>query len=187
MNFQNLLALFGIGSMVAGTITSTVSAHREAKAERQAAEYQAAVANNNAQLAEWEAQDALFRGGKEEQRHRLNVAALKGTQRATMASRGIVMSEGSPLRILTDTDFMGELDARVIRMNAEREAWSRRNQAQQYQDDAAWMRASGRSRSPTAAAATTLLSGATAVASRWYNYSGTVDPLWAGDAGYSAR
>lgn len=165
-----LLSTFGMVAGVAGTLTSTYGAFKGAKAEQQAARYQETTSRNNAQLAEWEAQDALERGAEAEQRHRLKVAAFKGSQRANIASRGIALDEGSPLRLLTDTDFLGELDAQMIRSNAEKEAYTRRTEAQQYTSDAEFARYSRKSISPTARAGATLLTGAGTVADKWLQY-----------------
>lgn len=170
LNFANLLALVGVGTSIAGTLTSTYGAFKQSKADQQAARWNAHVADNNATLAEWEAQDALDRGEDAAQRHQLKVAGLKGTQRARIAANGIALSEGSPLRILTDTDFLGELDAQVIRANAGREAYSATTKAQQYRDDSAMLNYQADSNSPLLAGATTLLTGATSVASKWYAY-----------------
>lgn len=169
-NVSNILAALGVGSMAVGALTGSVSAYRGAKADRQAARWQADVQRNNAQIAEWEARDALERGADEVQRHQLKVADLKSTQRASFASRGILLSEGSPLRILTDTDFLGELDANVIRRNAAREATSHRNRAATATSNAELLDYQADEINPLMAGTTALLNGVTSVASKWYAY-----------------
>ena len=163
-----LLAVGSLTATVAGGLTSASGAYNEAKANRQSLEYQAAVDRNNAQLMDWEAQDATARGEKSVQKHQLDTAALKGTQRATIASRGIDLSEGTPARILTDTDFLGALDNETIRSNAGREAWGYRAQGQNYNDRARSAGYGARSIRPGLAGATALLDGVSTVASKWY-------------------
>jgi hypothetical protein len=159
----------GTGLQVAGLVSGALGASRQSEATQQAYNYQAAVNKNNAQVAEWQAQDALQRGTKAEQAQRLKVAQLKSSQRAGFAARGVALDEGSPLAILQDTDMMGEMDALTIRDNAEKEAWGARMQGANYSSDSAMLSARSGAESPTGAAFGSLLTGAGAVASSWYN------------------
>lgn len=142
------------GLQVAGAVSGAFGSYQQAKSAQ-------AVAANNAKLAEWQAQDAITRGQRSEQAQRMKVAQLKGSQRASMAARGLDLGEGSALSILQDTDYMGEVDATTIRDNATREAWAYRNQAAQYKSQADSM-------SPFGSAFGTLLTGAGSVADSWY-------------------
>jgi hypothetical protein len=94
---------------------------------------------------------------------------LKSSQRAGFAARGVALDEGSPLAILQDTDMMGEMDALTIRDNAEKEAWGARMQGANYSSDSAMLSARAGAESSTGAAFGSLLTGAGAVASSWYN------------------
>lgn len=162
------LASVGMGLQVAGTVNSLFGASNQAKATQNAYNYQAAVNRNNAQIADWQARDAVTRGQKAEQAQRLRTAQLKGSQRAAMAARGVALDEGSPLNILNDTDYMGELDALTIRDNAEREAWGHRMQAGNYTSDASMLSNRADAESPSSATFGSLLTGAGAVADSWY-------------------
>ena len=159
----------GTGLQVAGLVSGALGASRQSEATQQAYNYQAAVNKNNAQVAEWQAQDALQRGTKAEQAQRLKVAQLKSSQRAGFAARGVALDEGSPLAILQDTDMMGEMDALTIRDNAEKEAWGARMQGANYSSDSAMLSARAGAESSTGAAFGSLLTGAGAVASSWYD------------------
>lgn len=92
-------------------------------ANAEAAEFQAGVSKNNALISRYMAEDAISRGKIEEGRHRQNVEQMKGEQRAIMSARGLDISSGSAAETIADTAAMGELDALMIRSNAEREAW----------------------------------------------------------------
>jgi hypothetical protein len=158
----------GMMIQVAGMAASTYGAYQKSKATRSAYEYQAAVNQNNATLAEWQAQDALQRGARSEQTQRLKTAQLRGTQRARLAANGVALDEGSPLALLQDTDYMGELDANTIRDNAGKEAWGARIQGGNYSRDASMLSDRADAESPWGAAGSTLLTGAGSVADSWY-------------------
>lgn len=166
----SLLAYGSLAASTAGTLTAAHGAYGEARANKQALEYQATVDRNNQQFAEWQASDALNRGEKTWQKQQLAVASLKGTQRAALAANGVALDEGSAARILTDTDFLGALDARTIRNNAAKESFGYQTQATQYGNDAAMKGYTASNIHPTLAGATSLLTGAVDVASKWYQF-----------------
>lgn len=158
-----------IGLQAAGATSSIFGAFSKSSAEKAAYEYQAKVAENNALAAEWQAQDAIVRGQAAEAQQRMKTAQLKSTQRASLAARGIDLGEGSALNILTDTDYMGELDALTIRNNAAREAWGARERARGAMTDSELLSMRAGMVNPVGAATGALLSGAGSVASGWYS------------------
>lgn len=162
--------LLSVGMMAAGAVSSASAARTQSQNTKAAYDYQSKVAANNAQIAEWQAQNALERGQKAEQAQRLKTAQLKGTQRAAMAARGVALDEGSPLNILQDTEYMGEIDANTIHDNAALEAWGYRNQAASTTSDAAMLAARADAENPSQAMGSSLLSSAGSVASSWYSY-----------------
>jgi hypothetical protein len=135
---------------------------QQAKAAAQAAQYNAAVARNNAILAERRAQDAVVRGTEEEQQKRLQTAALRGQQLVMAAAGNVDTGYGSALDMLVDTTIQGELDALTIRTNAEREAYDFRMQAVNETGQAGLLTAQAKSSRAGGflEAAGTLLSGA---------------------------
>ena len=151
-----------------GAAFQVIGAMNQADSQKQAYEYQAQVARNNAVLQEYQARFALEQGQAAEQNQRLKTAALFGDQRASMAANGIDLGEGSALDVLTTTKFMGERDALTIRDNASRKAWAYRVGAQNYLDDAAFKNATADGISPMMAGVTSLLGSATSVADTWY-------------------
>lgn len=161
----------GAGMSAAGAGYAAVSAYNKSKADKRAFEYQSQVAKNNAQLAEWEAQDAIMRGQVAEGNVRLKYAHIKSSQRASMAARGLALDEGSPLDILTTTDFVGERDALTTRDNAAKEAWALREKGKGYLNDADVLKARADSERPGYAAIGSLLGSGGQVSSSWYQYS----------------
>lgn len=87
-----------------------------------------ATAEHNAKLGALQADDALARGGIEEDRYRRQIAQIAGAQRAEIGNRNVATS-GTALDLLSDTAMIGEEDALTIRNEAAREAWGYRNQA----------------------------------------------------------
>lgn len=83
----------------------------------------------NAQLAGIQAQDALSRGGVEEDRYRRQIAQIAGAQRAEIGARNVKGGSGTALDLLSDTAMIGEEDALTIRNEAARESWGYRFQA----------------------------------------------------------
>jgi len=138
----------------AGAALGAAGAYSSAAGQQQAYRY-------NADYYGSQADDARARGAMAEQRHRLQVAQFKGSQRAQMAANGLDLTQGSALDILTDTDFLGERDAQIIRANAEREAYGYRSR-QQMADFAA------NNINPAMSAASSLLGSAPTVAAAWY-------------------
>ncbi|HDX2969154.1 TPA: hypothetical protein ROA45_000562 [Escherichia coli] len=91
--------------------------------QRQEGKYTQAVANQNADIAEAQAQDSINRGNiqAEELRRRNRQAA--GTQAATMGAMGTDLSSGTALDIFGDTAQFGTLDTLTTVNNAQREAY----------------------------------------------------------------
>lgn len=162
------MADIGTGFQIAATLSNAFGAYRKSAGEQQGFQFQSQVSRTNAGLAELQASDALLRGQLNEQTIRLRTAQVGGTQRASLAARGIDLGEGSALNILTDTNFMGERDALLARDNANKEAWGFRTQAANYRSNADLMDWRAGQESPESAAFGTLLTGAGRVASSWY-------------------
>lgn len=156
------------GMQVAGALTSAFGAYKKSEANKAALEYQAKVADYNAKIDDWRASDAITRGQTAVGTQQLKTAALKGTQRAKFAARGMALDEGSPLAILMDTEYMGGVDAATISDNANKEAWALRNTAAAGRANAAMLENRAVAESPLAEGAGQLLAGAGTVASTWY-------------------
>lgn len=112
-----------LGTTIAG---AGVSAYGQVKAGRESK----AAAEYNAQIADTQAEDALVRGRDEESRFRQELKGLIGSQRAGFAAQNIDVGSGSAVDVQADAAYLGELDALTIRSNAAREAWGYKVQAQ---------------------------------------------------------
>lgn len=115
---------------------SAVGQIQAGQAEASARRYNAQISDMNAELSRRRAKDAIERGAREEQRHRQDVAALRGRQVAASAANGVDISFGSPLDTIMDDAVLGELDALTIRKNAATEAYDYEVQAVNGRADA---------------------------------------------------
>lgn len=94
------------------------------------------TADANARIAEQNAQDVLIQGQGAEKSIRMESAQLKSTQIAQLAANGVALDSDSSLRILTSTDYLGEVDANTTHTNAVRQAMGYRAQAAAQLDSA---------------------------------------------------
>lgn len=119
-----------IGSLIYGTASKAISAHKAGNAAKRAGVAAEAAADSQAELADWnasvadlQAQDAVARGVEAESRFRSSVSGMIGSQRAAAAASNVDVNFGSPVDVQADAAYLGELDALTIRTNAAREAW----------------------------------------------------------------
>lgn len=90
------------------------------------------LANQNGELAEAQAEDALVRGEQDATRRRIKTESQIGSQRARLAAQGVDVNVGSAAEVQAETAALSELDVVTIRNNAAREAWGYRTQASDY-------------------------------------------------------
>lgn len=154
--------------MGAGAGAGAAGAYGTATSQKNSLLYDAQVADQNASISQWQAQDAIYRGHLDEQSSRMQTAAVKGAQRAAMAANGITVGEGSSNDVLTTTDYTGLRDALAIRNDAIRSAWGYNVQATNYRDNARMLRKGAKQINPWFSAATSLLGSATTAASSNY-------------------
>jgi hypothetical protein len=172
---------------VGGAVMQAQGAATAAKSQKNAYEYQAQVSKNNAKIAEWQAQNEIAKGQQAEIEQRRKTAALKGTQTASLAARGLDISSGSALNILTDTDYMGEQDALTIRDNAAKAAWSARLQGGNETGNAGFYSSAASGISPSTAYTSSLLGSAGSVAKEWYRDSSAKSKGYSGTSDFESR
>ena len=143
---------------VGGTM-SAVGQYQQGRVAKQ-------VGRNNQIMAEYAAQDAQRRAGEDAIKVQQKAAQLKGSQRATMAAKGLDLGVGTQAEILDQTDFFGATDAATARSNGNRDAWSSR-----YQGANARAQGDASARQANIGAFSTVLGTAGNVAGKWYDYS----------------
>lgn len=139
----------------AGQAVSTISAVRQSN-------FEARVADRNAQMERQSAQDAIERGRVEDARYQKQLSQRMGAQRAALAANGIDLSFGSAADFLTDTAVIGQEDSATIRENAMRETRGFEISAANYQGQAsaARSRATGQAIGGALSTVSTALGGA---------------------------
>ncbi|HIF5919792.1 TPA: virion core protein, T7 gp14 family [Raoultella ornithinolytica] len=108
---------------------SLVMSAMQAYNQRQQGKYAKAVADQNADVAEAQAQDSINRGNIQAEEVRRRNRQTAGTQAATMGATGADLGSGSSLDIFGDTAQFGTLDALTTVNNAQREAYGYQVQA----------------------------------------------------------
>ena len=159
----------------AGAMASTVGAYKNAQAQKASLDYEAAVARNNQQLTEYQANIAQQDGAIQENNLQLKVAQTTGDQRAALAANGVDLGEGSANEILASTKFMGTRDVMQLRDNTARRVWALNNQAAGYGSEAAADLAAKDAINPFTTAASTALTSAGQVAGNWYKYNEAIN------------
>jgi hypothetical protein len=144
----------------AGTGFSAMASMRAGKAQKKLADY-------NAQVAEYQAADALARGRQAETRLRTDVKGVIGEQRAAFAASGVDINDidSTAVNVQANTAALGEMDALAIRLNAAREAWGFKSQAADYRYTGKLAKMQG-----TSAAIGTILTGGAQLAYAKYGF-----------------
>lgn len=152
-----------------GALAGAYSTYQQGKIAQIGYWLQERTMQRNMQMAEWQADDAYRRGEAAITQLRRKGAAAKGTQRARLAASGVDLTQGSALRILSDTDYLMAEDEATLRDNVENEARAYRLKAVGLQAEAGMAQFQAASINPTSMAATSLLTSAPRVAQSWYN------------------
>lgn len=108
-------------AMLIGPAISAIGQIREGEAANSAAQY-------NAQVAEQNAQTTLAQSAEEERRLRVMARKQIGDARANYGASGVSL-EGSPLDVLEESAATAELDALTVRYGGQQKAQAYRNEA----------------------------------------------------------
>ena len=162
-------------SLGVAALSSYMSARGQKKAgdaAKGAAESAAEQMEYNAGVSDLQAADALARGQDEETRFRASVRGMTGTQRAGFAGQNVEVGSGSAADVQADTAYLGELDARTIRSNAQREAWGYRVEGEDRRMAAAVARKGGQAAATAGkvAAANTVLGAGSSLLMQKYGW-----------------
>jgi hypothetical protein len=105
------------------TISGFETQQRQSLAVAARGKYQSNILEQDATLADAQAQDALERGQIAEQRVRLAGRQQLGSTRAALAAQGVDISMGSAADVQASEAGLTEIDALTTRNNAAREAY----------------------------------------------------------------
>ena len=117
-----LLAIPTLLIGVVGVIQSIDAQHKAADTAQQ-------IANNNAQVQDWKAEDRVRQGKDEVRNRRLRTMAHMKRQEAAFAANGVLINDGTSFENVLQTYYYGEVDAISIGHQARVEATYLRNGA----------------------------------------------------------
>lgn len=169
--------LFAASSAMQG-VNAFAGAGAQASAMRSKAEYDANTFEINRRLAEFEAEDAIRRGGRAANQKKKETKQVIGSQRAALAAQGIEIDSGSAADIQESTAAIGAMDAITIKNNAYREAYGLKTQALNFGSQAAFSRISGE-----ASARNTLLAGGISALGYGFQTTGALSERFGGGGG----
>lgn len=158
---------------VASMVASGVGAMQASESRKSAANYNAAVAEQNARVAGWQAEDAQNRATDNAMRVGRQQADMRGKQKAALAANGLDLGSGSPQAVLDQTDYYGLEDQRTALQNGETEAWGLRTKQSQYKTEGQWQRNSASAENPMMSGMLGMLGSAGNVADKWGRSRGT--------------
>lgn len=148
-------------SMNLGTIATGVNAVApiiSAVGSKQQADFQANIADQNAQAA-------LLAGQEAGSASKMRYGALEARQKVAQAANGVQVNSGSALATRQSTEEISNMDAALIHYNAAREAYAQSTQASL--DRAAGKGAIARG---VLGAGASFLSGAQSLSDKWLQY-----------------
>lgn len=193
--FAQAMQGVGVLTSLVGMSTSAIGAYFNAKSQQVSLQsqastlkFQAELGQINASLVELQAQQIMRAGRMQQWAVGLKAGAIKSSARASMAARGIQAGEGSAAEVIATTDLMKEVDLMTLESNTVRAAEAERmrkvgieSSAMMQQISAQNLNASAGTISPGLAATTTLLGGASSLASSYYR-DNSLQRLLAGSA-----
>ena len=96
--------------MIASTVVSSTGAVISGIGQKQQADYQAQVEDQNAHIAEGQAEDSILNTNLTAQRRYREVSQTQGAQTAAMAANGVSLDFGSAVDVQRDTAMIGAED-----------------------------------------------------------------------------
>jgi hypothetical protein len=161
-----------MGLTAFGTYQNYQAANAQADAQAKNYEYQAQVAEQNARLANRQAESNAEAGAMKAAQVLQRARQVKATQAAAYSANGVDISSGSALDILSDTEAQGKLDQAQTLYDAANNTWSLQTQATNYENQASADRASASNARSAGKmnAMSALLTGVSSLASQYSSF-----------------
>lgn len=169
-------ATLAIGSMAlsaGGAGISAFGASSKGKAAQQMYNYQAGVADFRRKIALQNRDYSLQVGEDQAAHYGIKAAAREGTTRAVSGASGIDVGSGSKAAVIKSEQKVAAMDMATIRNNAARRAYGYEVEATGEAAQSQMYKVAGSQAKKAAGfdVASSLISGATSVASKWYQGS----------------
>ena len=126
---------------LAGGVISTISGMRQAEQAADAAEYQAALEEQNRRLALRQAEATEIQGNQERNQLRLQMLDAKGAARNAYAASGVVLGSGSSADYEADIADAYALDSRNLEYDINSRKWQLQVEAANHASQASLYRA----------------------------------------------
>lgn len=166
------MAAASLGSTVLGTVNSVAGARDKSASMQGMSQYQAAVARNNAIIAQRNADYAIGVGNVRAENQSYKTAQTIGEQKASFAAHGLDVNSGSPLDVRMSTAELGRLDALTILQEASSKAAGFKAQASNFEAEAGLdlMKSENYKRAGEYEVNASLISGASSFSDKWLGY-----------------
>lgn len=137
-----------IYAAIAVAAVQGIMTYSKLKAQKDALNNQADIAEYNATLADMQARSSIDSGRNAVTDYQRNVGAFKSSQINGLAENGIDVSQGSAIDILASTEMMAQADIDNIKYNAALESWGHQVEATNTRNQANALRAQAKSVRP---------------------------------------
>jgi hypothetical protein len=166
---NTLLAGAGIGTSILGGLFGANSATASAESSKKMGMYQAGVALLNAKIAQQNADYASVEGEQSAMRYGMEAQQRAGQIVAAQSASGLDVRSGTNRLVQESQHLVSTMDMDQIRRNAAKTAYDYKVAAGKYTADAlaAFSGAQDASKAGSIGAATSLIGGASSVASKW--------------------
>lgn len=166
------LMAFSTVATIAGAADQSSAAIAQGNAQREAAQYRAQVARNNAAAAEGNAQYVLQAGRVEGYNQGMKNRAHLASVKAAQAASGVNVNTGSAVDVRATEAATGRFEQENIEHNAALKAYGYRRQAQEDRSQAGLYEREGYNAQLAARseAGSTVLGAAGTLASKWGTY-----------------
>jgi hypothetical protein len=167
------VAAVGLGAAALGGVVSAFGNYQQGQASAAEATYQAGVAQMNQQIAQQNANYALYAGEVQAQQQGIKTAQQIATTKAEQGAGGLDVSSGSNALVRQSEYNVGQEDIALIRSDAAKRAYGYQVEGVQYGAQASLDKyaASESKIAGTTAAIGSILGGASSVSSKWLSPS----------------
>lgn len=175
------LSIFGSINSAIGAYYGAESAKAQLRSQSLTLQYQSQMGEINARLVEAQAQQIMRAGIQRQQQIGFQAGAVVASSRASMAARGLTLTEGNAREVIATTNLMKEIDLNTVNANTVRAAAAERmkkvgieNKSILDNVSASNLTAMASGISPFSAMSTSLIGSAGNLANTWFsNYRAT--------------
>lgn len=163
------IAAIGLGATIAGGITSAAGASLSSASQQQMYNYQAGVAQINAQISLQNRDYAVQQGEQQAATYGLQAKQRMGEITVAQASSGLDINSGSAVKVREGQEQMTNRDLTLIRSNAAKVAYDYDVQSVQFENQAQLYQMAGTNANQAGqiSATASILGTASSVASKW--------------------